>query len=265
MKNTSVIYKYRTWDDEFHRDVLQKNELYFSSPASINDPFDFQTSPDLSQLDTDLKRELFINKMLNEAAQGLRLLGINPDTVRKESLKKLKFSATAFQNEYDELNSKWTNARFGVISFSYRWDSILMWTHYAKNHKGFCVGFSKAELERSTIIGTAGPATYTDIFPPLDPLEENIHKEIFLKTHTKAKDWAYEEEYRITNLWSEHDPSIADRKVNFPDNFISEIILGYLISPEHKREILQIAEAKNVPVYQITKKNRSFLFDKVKL
>ncbi len=31
-----VLFKYRDWENEHHRDIVQKNELYFSSMSQFN-------------------------------------------------------------------------------------------------------------------------------------------------------------------------------------------------------------------------------------
>src|SRR3954471_5525958 len=33
----------------------------------------------------------------------------------------------------------------GVLSLSERWNSVLMWSHYADNHRGVCIEFDLAE------------------------------------------------------------------------------------------------------------------------
>lgn len=35
-----VLFKYRDWENEHHRDIVQKNELYFSSMSQFNDPYE---------------------------------------------------------------------------------------------------------------------------------------------------------------------------------------------------------------------------------
>ena len=39
-KNPKAIYKYRVWSKEFHRNALTNNEIFFSSPSNLNDPYD---------------------------------------------------------------------------------------------------------------------------------------------------------------------------------------------------------------------------------
>jgi hypothetical protein len=42
MKNgiPQVVYKYRDWNNPFHKNILLHNEIYLASPKDFNDPFD---------------------------------------------------------------------------------------------------------------------------------------------------------------------------------------------------------------------------------
>ena len=35
-----VLYKYRTWEDERHKDLLREGVVFFASPDSFEDPYD---------------------------------------------------------------------------------------------------------------------------------------------------------------------------------------------------------------------------------
>ena len=37
---SQILYKYRCWDDENHRRILEEGEIFFVSPKEFNDPFD---------------------------------------------------------------------------------------------------------------------------------------------------------------------------------------------------------------------------------
>ena len=56
-------------------------------------------------------------------------------------------NAERFQNEFSKREFEKANAHHGVICFSGRWDSVLMWSHYANYHKGFCLGFNLEKLK----------------------------------------------------------------------------------------------------------------------
>jgi len=39
-----ITYKYRSWNDPYHKKILTENEIYFASPNKLNDQKDFKIS-----------------------------------------------------------------------------------------------------------------------------------------------------------------------------------------------------------------------------
>ena len=265
MNTDDIIYKYRSWNDEKHRRALEENQFYFSSPADINDPFDCRVSPDLLLLDTQQKKTQFIEDMISDAKRILNDRKINHTELAKKLLHRLEVDINKMQEEYDEIHSRYTNDRFGVISFSFRWNSILLWSHYANNHTGFCVGLDRKAIEDSDFFDSAGPMHYQDEYPKVDPLNFISVESALSKTHTKAKDWKYEREYRLLKLWVDSTPTVEDRKVKIPDGYFSEVILGKNISLEDQEQILKVSSPKKIPVYKIKVKPRTFILERIKL
>ncbi len=138
-----------------------------------------------------------------------------------------------------------------------------MWSHYAKNHTGFCIAYEHEKFKRSNLYGAAGEVTYTDYYPKIDPINEHGIKEMFIESHTKASEWSYEKEFRLVRVWDEANPSTEDRIIRVSEDFIHEIILGLNISDSDKHEIVAIARQRNIPISLIIKKKRAFLLDKV--
>jgi len=132
-----------------------------------------------------------------------------------------------------------------------------MWSHYANNSKGFCVGFYKEKLLTSLPHGAAGEVIYTDNFPKLPPLKFD-EESVILKSFVKSEKWKHEEEYRFTQIWPDSLPTELDRKVKVLDEDYAEINLGFSVSSDHKNAILEEAQMKGIPVYQLKKKPLSF-------
>jgi hypothetical protein len=36
----SILYKYRSWSDQYQKKFLTDNQIYFAAPEQFNDPFD---------------------------------------------------------------------------------------------------------------------------------------------------------------------------------------------------------------------------------
>lgn len=143
--------------------------------------------------------------------------------------------------------------------------SILMWSHYAVNHTGFCIeyDFNSLSKENQYILEHLDKVTYSDQMPSLqitsliqmmrkklDPTFKKDHKITKITTKTcieailtKSSVWNYEKEWRI--VFSKKDTNIPKK---FP--CASKIILGADISDYNKALLLSLAQKKNIPVFQ---------------
>lgn len=156
-----------------------------------------------------------------------------------------------------------------IKCFSETNDNTLMWSHYADQHKGFCVEYDLSELEADAdVINHIFPIFYsttryldTDIaemvrelkelnydiennnFPSYSPYLEDMTA-LFLH---KSKAWEYEKEWRIvyTNLQIQEidDPLLS--KYIVPFECATGVYLGYRIDAEIKDNILEIVDRIN--------------------
>jgi hypothetical protein len=141
-----------------------------------------------------------------------------------------------------------------------------MWSHYADFHKGFCIGFDESKMRNSGFFGKGGNVLYTNEFPSINPLDD-IHKieNAFIPTYFKALEWEYEKEYRLTKLFYPNKPTVKNRLIVLPKDFVVEVILGISISEENKKMILAECEKRNIVTYQIEKIPFKFKVDKVQI
>ena len=40
IEHPQILYKYRDWDNDYHRQLLTRQTIYLSKPYDFNDPFD---------------------------------------------------------------------------------------------------------------------------------------------------------------------------------------------------------------------------------
>ena len=187
MNEIKIVYKYRSWENVQHRNILYENELYLSSPRDFNDPFDCRIVPDLTLLDNDEKIEKFANKLALNSSDQIAQRGLNFKQVTGGFAKRLKNNLVGESAGYRQMFYDSQDKFYGILSLTFRWDSILMWAHYANYHQGFCVGFDKDKLDNSNLFGKGGPVNYKDEFPRIDPFDDDLVKLGFIETHTKAK------------------------------------------------------------------------------
>lgn len=141
-----------------------------------------------------------------------------------------------------------------IVSLCTDYKNRLMWSHYADNHKGFCIeyDFGTDVLKESGVI--AFPVAYSSMRPKI-PYEavllsekptlenvnsQNINERIFLSMLTKDKIWSYEREWRI--LIS------AQEAINIPAPPVSCIYLGACCSEENEEKIKALVQDRNIPV-----------------
>jgi hypothetical protein len=247
MKNNSeeipeTLYKYRSWNDENHKRVLTENELFAASPALFNDPFDC-TIP--------LRYELLTgSELMIKAKKNIRFH--NPyisNTKLRETAKRWVENAKSkgpehFKN-FSEYMIQENLKHYGVISLTKKSKNILMWSHYADCHKGFCIGFNSKKLYDSLKAMTLRPMHYDKKYPIIKPLGDTLN--LYIKQfYSKSNNWSYEKEYRLIL------EGRANKPLKFDPAAVSQIILGCKIQPEHKNEIIKIIDDNYIglPVFQ---------------
>jgi hypothetical protein len=255
-----ILYKYRNWRDQFQKDVLEKNHLFMTSPSYFNDPFDCRISKNFLSLDTPEKIQEYADAFINRQEMSLVQMGKNLKFENQSLVNDLTNDLEGFHKGSEQYFFEQKNLRYGILSMSKRWDSTVMWSHYADYHKGVCYGFWEEKLRESALFGKGGPVHYNadNNYPSINPIEDRTMEQGFVETHTKAYDWRYEEEYRLFNLFFPEIPSDEDRIKKVPNDFFAEIILGIAIPEIHKHEILEIAKDKKIKVYQAKKVLQKF-------
>ncbi|NOQ26876.1 MAG: DUF2971 domain-containing protein [Bacteroidales bacterium] len=214
--NHQIIYKYVNNADGLR--ILSENTLKFSSPHDFNDPFDCYE--ELIKFDlTKECVEYFVE------SGSLILTEEDKKLTSVELLEKL-------EKVYDFENSVLKDIFFNLKSelwiscFSKKYNEILMWSHYADKHKGFCIGFNLDGLAE-TFDFILSEVNYPEKFTKVDYCA-NPKKALEHFVSTKAKNWIYEEEIRLRT--NKENIKFIDNTVKgitkISPNSISEIHIG---------------------------------------
>ena len=229
------FYKYKSIDEhhpEYSSRIFTHNELYFSSVNDFNDPFDCRFQVKFRGSDDDKVK--FIDDELKKQAPHLpseeRL------SIARENSKFLSDHAIA--NEANAIRDRARQAieKWGICCLSEVQNNILMWSHYAKAHHGFCLEFSNElhiapNVYQSDIREIAPfPVVPLDVkyseeypvFNPVSPDDSAIQTLL-----TKAKQWKYEKEWRIVF------PG-GTGSYQFEPQCLTGVIFGCRMSKEHK-------------------------------
>lgn len=240
-KIPEIVYKYRDWNNPFHKNILLYNEIYLASPKDFNDPFDCKIPINFQDI-SEIEISIFPSD----------------SNIRKD--------VKAFQENYEKLQEKIMDEHYGIFSGSSKWNGILLWSHYANNNQGFCVGFKEQELRQFGGFGRTGVVMYNTDLPKIkfkgkETQEEKFNR-IRIQTTTKSEEWEYEQEYRLIKAFAK-PPIPFERRKQIPDEVFSDVTLGINISVENKEEIVEVCRQKRILVYQAQKVPFKFEIDRV--
>ena len=117
-------------------------------------------------------------------------------------------------------------SEIGIYSLSRIPDDILMWSHYADCHQGFCVKFF--DDENDSFIAGRQEISYSDEYPIMNPIKDDDFVRLTKTLLTKAKHWEYEKEWRIIDY--ENGPGVK----HFPPHLLVGVIFGCRMTKEHQ-------------------------------
>lgn len=105
--------------------------------------------------------------------------------------------------------------RYGLLCFSKHWHNPVLWSHYAENHQGICLGFDVPDKAPMTVEYVEEPFKLTH-------LDLEIVEKMLIR---KYKDWSYEEEVR---MWTKLEKNFGGYYfADFEEELrLVEVILG---------------------------------------
>jgi hypothetical protein len=123
----------------------------------------------------------------------------------------------------------------GVFSFAGDAKSILMWSHYAKDHTGLCIQFERAH-DFKTLSGALS-VEYSPEYPEVNFIKdfsESLSKGL-LRKHTG---WSYEQEHRIVRINGAHT------YIQFDPKAVVGIIMGCRVTSGGRAIIESLLEER---------------------
>jgi hypothetical protein len=146
--------------------------------------------------------------------------------------------------------------RAKVCSFSSVNDSLLMWSHYAYHHRGFCIEYDLETLGaqhffRKNLYPVLYSRTFYDLCPFMEGLTSGSRQEYrlmipLLAMLHKFDGWEYEKEWRLV---SETQDIVEDHRQPAPAP--SKIFLGARFETSTGKDLLGVCQQKGIPVAQM--------------
>lgn len=275
----SRLYKYKSFSVN-SLDLLVSDRLYFANPTTFNDPLDCNPSV-LNDIDDTDKLNAILHKLVKEnhqkelekAARKIKYRG--PRTLEKiealgESEAQRLISNIAedvdfFGDDFDDIVSHHIkryllkNYDIGVLSLARKFNCPLMWSHYADQHKGFCIGYDVSEHDSAEIYSVdykgkrfiRTQQVHDMLFGSSDNLRNAAKKEIDrVILLSKAPSWKYESEYRVINNQGLQDSQFR----------LSDITFGLRFKESAKFSVMRALQSRlgDIDFYEISLSNNSF-------
>lgn len=244
-KEITFLYKYRALNEQNHRymeRIFTHNELYFPSPREFNDPFDSKIQLYFDGTEEEWSR--YLTGLYKKFQPELNRIQRHAEVKKVLKEKRYKRIPDSLSDSYiDEM---------GVFCMSERRDHILMWSHYAEKHTGFCLEFL-ATLT-TPFFGRAQKVKYRARYPAVNFFKSSRDEQMEATLLTKASFWEYEQEWRI--IGHNHGPGTYQ----FPPQLLTGVILDCQMQDETKQTIKEWASRRNPcpRVYQAEVKQREF-------
>lgn len=284
----SHFFKYASFETALR--AIESRSFRWSSPIKFNDPFDHQAgfvlnfSPEeFSQLLTSsIERVIFsdvepaITPTTLFSALTLQLRQIRnklpPSEILRDLHKLSAESSAILSDSIGQLNAAVQEhlCHSRVFCVSEKFDNVVMWSHYADQHKGVVFKLRCIDEIDNTLLA-ARKVQYTDAFLPFpgaDAYARHLTEEqpldfaplIWNIAYTKHVDWSYEEEWRV-HIPLLHEPP-GDGFSVYPEDLrvFEAIYLGCRMETADTKSIIELARRflPGVEVYIGSKSATSF-------
>lgn len=216
-----ILYKYLSCNNggEF---VLSDCTIKFTRPKDFNDPFDCK-AVDISHWETTEDWKEFF----------LKYYSVDQAT---------KYANQAIDEKITNENFVDFVNEFGVFCLSEINDDILMWSHYANYHKGFCVGF---HTDDNDYFSEVNHVNYEKLYPKLSPsaCKKETARTIML---SKSFHWKYEREWRKIICLDLPQNKKLDEIQPYPEDLLASVIFGAKMPECLRQKLLDIIDKKAV-------------------
>jgi Protein of unknown function (DUF2971) len=230
------LYRYRPLSDlnaEYAKQIILDDQIYFTSPANFNDPFDCRVR--FSASATPVQWRQFLDSLLKHTKPGMRSFQ------RQEKIRSItitgKYKDPAWlANIARDLQVAVDNS--AMLCLSEDPVHLLMWSHYASAHQGFCL---KLRARPNDFFGVGQPVNYSDTYPEIAVIADVI-EQIRAFIFTKASCWSYEREWRLVI------PDAKPGLQSFAPQSLVGIILGARMPSVDRDQMVALCGKRRVPL-----------------
>lgn len=245
------LYKYYR-DSDQSLDNVRNNKMWYSAPCNFNDVFDCEFS---------IQKKGVVEDAIKMLSQKHKILQGSAEW--KNIYKVVNQQCRVLRTVFDKLRSE-----TGVSCFSESQDSLLMWAHYANNHRGMCVEYNLLEINdllkfAPVPVIYSGERTCFDSFNP-QSVEKDSLKLLIYSITSKSQEWRYEKEWRIIRdskacgaAWNKETKGALLDMIH-----PSSITLGCMAQPEFEKKVKDYCVANRITLYKMEKDEFQYRLNK---
>ncbi len=222
--------------------------IWFASPPSLNDPFEC--------------RPWFTFDGTNDDIVGVIARVLQRHQPQLGTTDVLAQALEIHRNGRHRNQSFWAHFRqdvvamlaknIGLCCLTRSNTDILMWSHYAAEHIGYCLEFEATD--HTPFFGEAQRVNYATEFPAVDFFRTPNDIQVDLIFLTKFAGWEYEQEYRIIDLQS------GAGLHTYPAELLRCVTLGLRMPQSDRMLVLDWLKGRgsDVKVYEASIDEREF-------
>ena len=257
------FYKYRKLKNALH--CLENDYLWMSKAEELNDPFESSLIMDHNEI----SRAFFTGNLFRNEFKKKFHYNFPEDDIEKikNSPEPFKTFVTICNNRgipvteipekfYEETTKNWKeyltkmDEFIRICSFGTSYESLLMWAHYADNHKGICIEYDFINCSDMRVF--MQPVYYSNKRSSVNSIPDmNLYSKI-IASISKSEDWKYEKEWRFVSFTP---TQLGKMNNHLPVPKPTAIYLGGkfdLNNEDEKKDFARIIETKKIPIYQMT-------------
>ncbi len=267
------LFKYRDFGKYTILSLLTEG-VWIPKPAQLNDPFDAQLKMSNSDVSLDEFKSACspiqnwcedegVDVISNEVLESL----FENNKPNEELRKEIKLFRQFWNIESEKI---------GILSLSEDPESTTMWSHYAENHTGICIGYDPIKLAPKS------PNGVKDWLRKVEYLEEHeiirnayllfakagmgeqpklVTDQLFKMFSTKSVDWSYEKEWRFIC------PDLGGDVYHLEIDAITSITFGLRTSVETKTAVSHLLKyhQMKVKIFQAIRCEHTIGLDRISM
>ena len=259
LATSKMFYQYQPiFPNDDRLEKLQRDKLWFSDPSKFNDPFDLKIPLDDLTLSGPFGDRSILAQAFGHLFKSNKTEVENHWFYDRELISYLERWSSGIEG-YDLFgvirNVERRFRSFGIACFTQAYDNPLMWSHYANNHKGFCIEYGVRAM--NVLDEPEFGQFYVQYASELSKIcvSEALfapHQVMNRMIGTKSADWAYEKEWRLVHF--EKKAELADLPTGIE---ISALIAGFKMEPKDIEKLRIKADLFEIPAYRMKQKGQS--------